>query len=497
VNTDITIERPLPRSAEAERAILGAVLLGDTRAHDAIDGLLLNDFFLPENQLVFRHMKMLRDQGKPTNDCVLLCESLSEMGQLEAAGGAERISQIPDGLPRVNNIPHYVEIVKGKARLRERLHTAQKIQEMALGANGNAAEVLREIGMLSAQLKEEVGQKRILNFRSGYEIAMAMDERIEWIVPGFVVRGGMTELGAKVKAGKTTLIMKLVRAVADGVDFLGKPTLKTPTVYLTEQPIVSFRQAMERAGLLRRPDFHVLQHSDTRGTSWPDVAAEAMGECKRVGAMLLVVDTLPQFAGLTGDSENNSGDALAAMAPLHQAVDSGIGIIVVRHERKSGGDISDSGRGSSAFAGAVDIVLSLRRPEGNAKKTQRALRALSRFSETPAELLIELTETGYVSLGEPSEAALRAAKDSILEIAPDSEPEAMSVKKLMESAGVPRATAQRAVKALAEEGAMSKVGEGKKGNPLRYFRTENRFGPTSNIEGQKESAKGADFKAPS
>jgi hypothetical protein len=222
-----------------------------------------------------------------------------------------------------------------------------------------------------------------------------------------------------------------------------------------------------------------------------------MGECKRVGAMLLVVDTLPQFAGLTGDSENNSGDALAAMAPLHQAVDSGIGIIVVRHERKSGGDISDSGRGSSAFAGAVDIVLSLRRPEGNAKKTQRALRALSRFSETPAELLIELTETGYVSLGEPSEAALRAAKDSILEIAPDSEPEAMSVKKLMESAGVPRATAQRAVKALAEEGAMSKVGEGKKGNPLRYFRTENRFGPTSNIEGQKESAKGADFKAPS
>ncbi|MGA7918070.1 MAG: AAA family ATPase [Candidatus Acidiferrales bacterium] len=402
----------------------------------------------------------------------MLFESLTEADQLEAAGGIPYISQIPDGLPRVNNIAHYVEIVKSKAQLRHRIHTAYTIQEMALSANGNAAEVLKDIGILSAHLREEVGQKRILNFRSGVEIAMASNGDIDWIVPGFVVKGGITELGAKVKAGKTTLIMKLVRAVADGLDFLGKPTSKASTVYLTEQPIVSFRQAMERADLLGRPDFHVLQHCDTRGVPWPEVVAEAVRECKRVGATLLVIDTLPHFAGLKGDSENNSGDALAAMEPLLQAASEGIGIILVRHERKSGGDVADSGRGSSAFAGAVDIVLSLRRPEGNAKKTLRVLHALSRFSETPAELLLELTEAGYVSLGEPSEAALRVAKESILAITPESELEAADIKELIKITGVPRVTVQRAVKELVEEGRMSIVGEGKRGKPFRYFRTE-------------------------
>jgi hypothetical protein len=168
---------------------------------------------------------------------------------------------------------------------------------------------------------------------------MATNERVEWIVPGLVVKGGITELGAKVKAGKTTLIMKLVSASAGS-------------------------------------DFHVLLHNDTRGMTWTDVAAAAVSECKRVGAYLLVVDTLPQFAGLRGDSENNSGDALAAMEPLLRAASEGVGVMLTRHERKSGGEVGDSGRGSSAFAGAVDIVLSLRRPEGNAKKTLRVLQAL-------------------------------------------------------------------------------------------------------------------------
>jgi AAA domain len=161
---------------------------------------------------------------------------------------------------------------------------------------------------------------------------MATGEQIEWIVPGFVARGAVTELGAKVKAGKTTLITKLVRAVADGLDFLSKPTLKTPTVYLTEQPIVSFRQAMDRAGLLGRADFRVLQHTDTRGIPWPEMIAAAVCECKRVGAMLLVIDTLPQFAGLKGDSENNSGDALTAMDPILQAAADGIGTLT-RHSK--------------------------------------------------------------------------------------------------------------------------------------------------------------------
>jgi hypothetical protein len=431
-------------------------------------------------------MMLLREQGRPTDDIVLLYESLQGAEELEAAGGIAYLSRITDGLPRVSNIAYYAGILKQKAELRRRLYIVEAIREKLLSANGNGERVLHEVAILSAPLREEAEQKGILRFRSGAEIAMATDEGIEWIVPGFVAKGAISELGAKVKAGKTTLITKLVRAAADGLDFLGRPTLKTPTVYLTEQPIVSFRQAMERAGLLGRDDFHLLLHSDTRGMAWPDVVAHAVPECKRIGARLLVVDTLPQFAGLKGDSENNSGDALAAMGPLLQAAAEGIGIILVRHERKSGGDVGDSGRGSSAFSGVVDIVLSLRRPEGNAKKTLRVLQALSRFSETPAELLVELTDRGYVSLGDPHEAAVKAAKDSILAVAPMSETEAADMKQLMESTDVPRATAQRAVKELVEEGALTKLGEGKKGKPFKFWQPENRFCPTSNVGGRKE-----------
>ena len=207
---------------------------------------------------------------------------------------------------------------------------------------------------------------------------------------------------------------------------------------------------------------------------WLDVAAAAVNECKRVGAILLVVDTLAQFAGLKGDSENNSGDALAAMQPLQLAASEGIGTVLIRHERKSGGDVGDSGRGSSAFAGAVDIVLSLRRPEGNSRKTLRVLQALSRFSETPPELLVELKESGYVALGDAHEAVLREAKASIIEIAPMLEAEAMTLEALMESSQVQRSTAQRAVESLLQDDILKRSGDGKRGSPYRYFRAGTR-----------------------
>jgi RecA-family ATPase len=489
VNNRSVVDRSLPHSCEAERSILGAFLLanvGDVGVEDALRRLGTADFFIPEHRVIYRHMQRLHEQSKPTNDIVLLYESLQAAQELEAAGGIGYVSQVPDGLPRTNNLSHYVDIVEQKGRLRQTAYCAEKILSMALGANGNATEVLQEIAIVSAHLREEVGQKRILKFRSGTEFAAAAEKRIDWIAPGYVARGAITEVGAKVKIGKTTLVLNLVRAAADGRNFLDKPTLKTPSVYLTEQPAVSFLQAMERSDLLDRDDFHILSYSETRAIPWAEVAAAAVDECKRVGAALLVVDTLPQFAGLVGDSENNSGDALAAMQPLQRGASDGIGIVVIRHERKSGGEVGDSGRGSSAFAGAVDIVLSLRKPEGNSKKTLRVLHALSRFSETPAELLLELRENGYVALGEPHEAAVREAKDSIMATAPKSESEGVDLKNLIESA-VPRATAQRAIDELLTEGRLARVGEGKRGKPFRYFIPEIHFCPTSDLDGQKET----------
>ena len=89
------------------------------------------------------------------------------------------------------------------------------------------------------------------------------------------------------------------------------------------------------------------------------------------GPGVLVVDTVGQFSGMTGDEENCSAAALEVLAPLQEVAAQGHAVIVVRHERKGGGVVGEAGRGSSAFTGAADIVVSIRRPKERAPSTRR------------------------------------------------------------------------------------------------------------------------------
>ncbi|MCH8205635.1 MAG: bifunctional DNA primase/polymerase [Chloroflexi bacterium] len=321
---------------------------------------------------------------------------------------------------------------------------------------------------VSVHIGDAVPTETKMPFRTAAEIARETPPQTEYVVDGYVASGAITELGGKVKtAGKTTLLTHMSRAVLDGKPFLGKPTTKTGVVYLTEQPPVSFREALGRADLMDRLDFVVLSWRDTVGVPWPEVARAAVAEAKTRGAGLLVVDTLPQFAGLKGDAENSSGQAFEALAPLQEAAAEGLAVVVVRHERKSGGDIVDAGRGSSAFSGAVDIVVSVRRGEGNTRPTVRVLEAVSRFTETPDKLVIELTDNGYVTLGSETEVALREARQAILDSAPTTEDEAVVEGDLLDA--VSRSTGKRAIEQLIADGALGRTGQGKKGSPFKYW----------------------------
>jgi predicted HTH transcriptional regulator len=117
------------------------------------------------------------------------------------------------------------------------------------------------------------------------------------------------------------------------------------------------------------------------------------------------------------------------------------------------------------------------------------LSAVSRYSETPAEQIIELTEAGYVSHGSQGEAAATEAKTKILEFAP-AEEYAVGEEELAKSTGIPPTTAQRAVRELVAGGLLGKTGKGKKGNPFRYFSLSKSFSPqllTIDGENQIES----------
>ena len=99
----------------------------------------------------------------------------------------------------------------------------------------------------------------------------------------------------------------------------------------------------------------------------------------------------------------------------------------------------------------------------------RLLRALSRFSEPPEELLIDLTDEGFLSLGEPHDAVMKEAKNSILAALPEMEIDAIPLKEITGITGISRVTAQRAIDELVRDGELSIVGAGKKGDPFRYF----------------------------
>lgn len=314
-------------------------------------------------------------------------------------------------------------------------------------------------------------------FTTAADIAAAVEETIPWLVEPWLVRGAITELSGKIKsAGKTTFASFMVASLLDGKPFMMKATMTCPVVYLTEQNPRSLRETLSRAGLLTRTDdFSLLLYRDVVGMSWPDVCTLARDEARRIGAGLVVVDTLPQFSG-TRD-ENDSTEALKAMEPLQRlAGTDDLAVLSMRHDRKSAGDVGDSARGSSAYAGVVDIVLRIRRGEGKTRETIRIIDGLSRFDETPDSFVTELTNNGYEPRGTVADVSYQEAKTAIWRSCPTSEGDAIDRKELCSLAEVSGTTGHRAIEYYVEQGIIRRLGEGRRGDPYLYWRPD--FRPT-------------------
>lgn len=341
------------------------------------------------------------------------------------------------------------------------------------------------VAFLSAALRDGTAAEtnRALSFPSAAEFAARAPSSPPWLLNGYIAEGAITELAGKVKSsGKTTLLLGMCGAIVRGEPFAGRVTQRTRILYLTEQAAASFREALARAALVDSEDLFVLSWHEAIGIRWPEVVAQAVAQCQRCEARLLVVDTLPQWARIRGDGENSAGEALEALAPLQEAAGThGIAVVVARHSRKSGGEVGDDGRGSSAFTGAADIVLSLRRADSQGEPNIRVLHALSRFAETPESLALQLTEKGYNALGSEAAVAIEIAKRALLDMAPASEERGVTADELIEAAKVRRTTGQEGLAALLELGLLKRSGEGKRGSPFRYWAPEFVSAAPSNI----------------
>jgi AAA domain len=318
-----------------------------------------------------------------------------------------------------------------------------------------------------------------MEFITAKELSESRPEPVEWVCKPWLAREAITVLdGAPKSAGKTTFALAMCAAILKGEEFLDEPTTKTAIVYLTEESRTSFMAALRRAGIADASDFHVLLWRETHQvhdqgsehSAWEQVMDDAVRYAKQVGAKLLVVDTFAQFAKLTGDKENSAGEVLKAMRPLQKARDEDLAVLVNRHDRKGGGSVGESGRGSSALSGAVDIILQLKSPEGRPTDTHRKIDSLSRFDETPSQMTIALTEDGYQVLGEAGAVAVPVAMKQILACLPHDGADALSIEELRERTALARTTLQTALGELQKECSVKRIGSGKKGDSHRYRR---------------------------
>ncbi len=119
-----------PQDLEAERALLGSILLTNEAIYIALEELTADDFYRPAHRLLFQAMTSLATRNEPV-DAVTLSSRLKAEGQLEAVGGLAEVIALGESVPTAANAKYYADIVRKKAMLRKLIEAATGIVQGA------------------------------------------------------------------------------------------------------------------------------------------------------------------------------------------------------------------------------------------------------------------------------------------------------------------------------------------------------------------------------
>jgi replicative DNA helicase len=165
VATDYSLDRGLPASPEAERSILGAILLDNTLQNEALSTLKAEHFFLDAHRRIYQRIADLSETNRPI-DIVTLAEELLRYKELDAVGGAAYLASLTDGVPRRSSLEHYVRIVRDKAMLRSLIHASNSIIAQALEQASSAAEVIDSAEANLFNIAEERSGQQLTDIRT-------------------------------------------------------------------------------------------------------------------------------------------------------------------------------------------------------------------------------------------------------------------------------------------------------------------------------------------
>jgi replicative DNA helicase len=225
----VALEKGLPANLDAERFVLGSILLDDSYFIQTAGALDADDFSVEKHRRIFSRMAEINERGEKI-DRVTVANELMTRGQLEACDGLSYLVSLDDGLPQAFNIESYIRIVKDKAILRKIIFAAQNLMNRCINADeepsqilAGAEETLLKLG--ESQLKSGLmGPAQVIEeYQGGLNAFLDPSKRIKGISTGFrkldEMTGGMHAgeliiLAARPSMGKTALALNIAQHVA-------------------------------------------------------------------------------------------------------------------------------------------------------------------------------------------------------------------------------------------------------------------------------------------
>jgi replicative DNA helicase len=228
-DTIATAERTLPHNLEAERSVLGAILVHNDAFNTAAQVIDGRDFYRDAHRRIFDRMVALSERGEAI-DFITLKEELSRGGDLEEVGGPAYVASLVDGVPRATNVEYYARIVKEKATLRNLIYAANKILTNAYEADQESDLILDEaessiFAVADDRLKAGFVPMRELVNESFPKIEQLFEHKrlVTGVPTGFVDLDEMTRglqpgdlviIAARPSMGKTSLVLNIAQHVA-------------------------------------------------------------------------------------------------------------------------------------------------------------------------------------------------------------------------------------------------------------------------------------------
>ncbi len=227
---DVTLDRPMPQSPDAERAILGAILINNNAFYRVIGIIDTEDFFKDANRTIFSTIRSMAERSQEIEPLTVK-EELAKHALLEQVGGIAYVSSLLDAVPDVANVERYARIVKEKSMLRRLIIMGNSVMRAALDAPSEPGEVLNIAEKTLYEIAEGTTDKGFVGLDKITRVNMGAIEQIHSnagrlvtglptgydrfneMTSGFQV-GDLIILAARPSMGKTSFMMNIAESIA-------------------------------------------------------------------------------------------------------------------------------------------------------------------------------------------------------------------------------------------------------------------------------------------